>query len=116
VRRRDFTAGLFIAASTRSAWAQALATPHRIAFVSGAPPTAANWREAPLWRKFFSELRRLGYVEGNNLVVERFSAEGRSERYADVAQGRRRSASTRLPDGLQSILSDTDRTPSKPTT
>jgi putative ABC transport system substrate-binding protein len=27
----------------------------------------------------------LGYVESNNLVVERFSAEGRLERYAEVA-------------------------------
>jgi putative ABC transport system substrate-binding protein len=34
----------------------------------------------------FSELRRLGYVEGQNLVVERRSAEGRPERYAELAR------------------------------
>jgi hypothetical protein len=27
---------------------------------------------------FFAELRRLGYVEGENLIIERYSAEGRS--------------------------------------
>jgi putative ABC transport system substrate-binding protein len=35
---------------------------------------------------FFHELRRLGYVEGQNLIVERYSGEGRPERYADLAQ------------------------------
>ena len=38
------------------------------------------------WRAFFGELRRLGYVEGQNLVIERYSAEGHHERYADIAQ------------------------------
>jgi putative tryptophan/tyrosine transport system substrate-binding protein len=39
-----------------------------------------------LWRAFFDELRRLGDVEGQNLTVERYSGEGRSERYADLAR------------------------------
>ena len=38
------------------------------------------------WRAFFGELRRLGYVEGKNLVVERYSAEGHHERYGDLAR------------------------------
>src|SRR5436853_5885990 len=38
------------------------------------------------WRAFFGELRRLGYVEGENLVIERYSAEGHHERYADIAR------------------------------
>ena len=38
------------------------------------------------WRAFFAELRRLGYVEGENLVIERYSADGHHERYADMAQ------------------------------
>ena len=33
----------------------------------------------------FAELRRLGYVEGQNLIVERYSGEGRTERYAELA-------------------------------
>src|SRR5262249_22744812 len=38
------------------------------------------------YRVFFEELSRLGYVEGQNLVVERYSGEGRTERYADLAR------------------------------
>ena len=39
-----------------------------------------------LFRSFFAELRRLGYVEGKNLLVERYSAEGHHERYANLAR------------------------------
>jgi putative tryptophan/tyrosine transport system substrate-binding protein len=38
------------------------------------------------WRAFFGELRRLGYGEGENLIIDRYSAEGRHERYAEVAR------------------------------
>ena len=38
------------------------------------------------WRAFFVELRRLGYIEGENLIIERASAEGHHERYADMAR------------------------------
>jgi len=37
------------------------------------------------FRAFFGELRRLGYVEGRNLIVERYSAEGRTEHYSQLA-------------------------------
>jgi putative ABC transport system substrate-binding protein len=83
ITRRDFTAGLMLAPGTRSAWAQTPAKQHRIVVVGGAH--LAGWREDPIWRNFLPELRRLGHVEGNNLVIETFSAEGRFERYADVA-------------------------------
>src|SRR6195256_4287858 len=38
------------------------------------------------YRMFFEELSRLGYIEGQNLVVERYSGEGRTEHYADLAR------------------------------
>lgn len=38
------------------------------------------------------ELRHLGYVEGRNLVVERHSGDGRTERYAELARDVVRSA------------------------
>jgi putative ABC transport system substrate-binding protein len=38
------------------------------------------------WRAFFAELRRLGYVEGQNLIIERYSAEGRHERYGELVR------------------------------
>jgi ABC-type uncharacterized transport system substrate-binding protein len=36
--------------------------------------------------RVFRRLRRLGYVEGQNLIIERYSAEGHHERYADLAR------------------------------
>jgi hypothetical protein len=38
------------------------------------------------FRVFLEELGRLGYVEGQNLVVERYSGEGRTEGYADLGE------------------------------
>jgi hypothetical protein len=40
----------------------------------------------PYFRAFFEELRRLGYVEGRNLTVARYSGGGRTEQYADLAR------------------------------
>jgi putative tryptophan/tyrosine transport system substrate-binding protein len=38
------------------------------------------------YRTLFEELRRRGYSEGRNLVVERYSAGGQTDRYADLAR------------------------------
>src|SRR5262249_31378358 len=38
------------------------------------------------YRELFQELRRLGYVEGRNLLVERYSAEGRLDRFGELAR------------------------------
>jgi putative tryptophan/tyrosine transport system substrate-binding protein len=40
---------------------------------------------ARAWAAFFGELRRLGYVEGKNLVVEGYSGEGRVEGFRELA-------------------------------
>jgi putative ABC transport system substrate-binding protein len=40
----------------------------------------------PAFAAFFKELRKLGYIEGDNLLVERYSGEGRTEHYSDLAR------------------------------
>ena len=40
---------------------------------------------SPRYGAFFKELLRLGYVEGQNIAVERYSGEGRTEHYAELA-------------------------------
>ena len=40
----------------------------------------------PYYKVFFEELARLGYVEGQNLIVFRVSAEGHEGRYGVVLQ------------------------------
>jgi putative ABC transport system substrate-binding protein len=96
MRRREFTSGVLLAAATRSARAQQRATRPRIAIFHPAIPTTllTETGGGSAWRAFFGELRRLGYVEGQNLVIERYSAEGHHERYADLA----REIVTRNPD------------------
>jgi ABC-type uncharacterized transport system substrate-binding protein len=63
------------------------------------------------WRAFFEELNSLGYTEGRNLVVERYSAEGRVEKYAEIV----RNAVNRDPDLLFAV-SDQIAPPSKEAT
>jgi putative tryptophan/tyrosine transport system substrate-binding protein len=57
---------------------------YRIAIVVSSLPVAKMTSD-PANRAFFDELRRLGFVEGQNLVVERRSALGHPERYAEIA-------------------------------
>jgi putative ABC transport system substrate-binding protein len=40
---------------------------------------------SPFYRVFFAELRRLGLIEGDNLVVERYSSSGLKEPFAELA-------------------------------
>jgi ABC-type uncharacterized transport system substrate-binding protein len=74
MKRREFIAGLLVAATLGQARAQQPAKVHRIAFVAVAFPIA-EITETGNWRVFFQELRRLGYIEGRNLNVERHSVE-----------------------------------------
>ena len=87
--RREFIA-LFgsAAAWPLAARAQKPATQSRIAIFHPAIPTTllTETGGGSAWRAFFAELRRLGYVEGENLIIERYSAEGHHERYADLAR------------------------------
>src|SRR6267142_4007743 len=88
MKRRDFIAALGTAATwPLAARAQQPAKMKRIAFVlPSAKVSEISVRGHPYYRAFFEELSRLGYVEGQNLGVERYSGEGRSERYAELAR------------------------------
>src|SRR5262249_26746314 len=88
MRRRDFIVGLSIAATLRHAQAQQPAKVHRIALIATTVPVTELTETSSLriFRAFFQELRRLGYVEGRNLIVERYSGEARTEHYAAVAR------------------------------
>src|SRR4029453_7506365 len=68
--------------------AQQRATQRRIAIFHPAIPATliTETGGGTAWRAFFAELRRLGYVEGENLIIERYSAEGHHERYAGMAK------------------------------
>jgi putative ABC transport system substrate-binding protein len=89
MRRRKFITllGGAVAVWPIVARAQQPAKMKRIAVISpGAKVSEMSVSGRPYYRAFFEELSRLGYVEGQNLVVERYSAEGRPERYAELAR------------------------------
>jgi putative ABC transport system substrate-binding protein len=88
MRRRELNAGLFIASvAMQPALAQLLEKRRTIAIVVtlGEPETISEAGSA-FWRAFFGELRRLDYVEGRDLIVERYSAQGHPSRCTDLAR------------------------------
>ena len=70
-----------------TAWAQVPAKPHRIAFVVSTTPVAQiTEADHSLFRVFLDELRKLGHIEGHNLIIERHSGEGRFDQFPDLAR------------------------------
>ena len=89
MQRREF---ITLFGGTAATWplaarAQQPAKMKRIAFVHPATKVSEiSVSGPPHYRAFFEELSRLGYVEGQNLGVERYSGEGQPERYAELAR------------------------------
>src|SRR6266436_9649994 len=87
MRRRDFFTllGGAVAAWPAAVQAQQAAKMKRIALASPAVKVA-DLGSDPNFLTFFEELKRLGYIEGTNLIVDRYSAEGQTDRYGDLAR------------------------------
>jgi putative ABC transport system substrate-binding protein len=88
MRRRDFIALLGAATVTwpLAAVAQS-AKVHRVALVTTTAPVAEMTGPEPVnraVRAFLHALRAFGYIEGQNLILERRSAEGHFSRYDDI--------------------------------
>jgi putative ABC transport system substrate-binding protein len=86
-RRRVVIAGLLLATTMRSVRAQQKPRVYRLVVVSPSDLVAdmSETGSKPRWRAFFLRLRELGYVEGQDLVVKRYSGEGRTEKFAALA-------------------------------
>jgi putative ABC transport system substrate-binding protein len=83
MKRRDLMVGLWAVAIMGTAQAQQSGKVHRIAIVSASRPAAQLLTsDSPVG----SELHRLGYVEGRNLLIERYSAEGRAAHNPELAR------------------------------
>jgi putative tryptophan/tyrosine transport system substrate-binding protein len=87
MHRRDFITLLGGAAIAWPAFAtaQQSAAKKRMAGVT-TTTKLENMRSDPNFGTFFDELKRLGYVEGENLIVDLYSAEGKAERYEALAR------------------------------
>ncbi len=101
MQRRQFITlmGATVAAGPRLSFAQAETT-RRLAIASPIDPVSdLSATGLSHFQAFFERMRSHGYVEGRNLVVERFSAEGRPERYSDLA----REVVSHQPDAILTI-------------
>src|SRR5690348_14435409 len=87
MKRRDFLAGVLLAA-TPHAEAQQHSKVYRLALAAPSTPITEMTEASghPVYSPLFKELKRLGYIERTNLVVERYSGNGRSENYPELAR------------------------------
>jgi putative ABC transport system substrate-binding protein len=91
MRRREFIGNLI---GTAVAWplaasAQQPAKVYRIAIVHPSAPVermSEGESGSTGFKAMLGELRRQGFVEGQNLIVERYSGEGKIEHYAELAR------------------------------
>src|SRR6516162_4581655 len=89
MRRRDFIKGITVSTTWPiAAHAQQIAKTHRIALVHPSAPIADMSESGgnPNYPALFKELRRLGYIEGVNLVITRYSGEGQEERFPELCR------------------------------
>ena len=91
MRRREFIAGTAATAALSFAWPACAQTNarspsvKRLAFFHPSEPPegmASNGQ----YKAYFDELNRLGFIEGQNLIVERYSALGQPDRFGDLAR------------------------------
>jgi ABC-type uncharacterized transport system substrate-binding protein len=101
MRRREF---ITLVGSAVAAWPlTAFGKTQRIAIVlPSAPVTVIAESTDAFWQSLFNELRRLGHVEGDNLVIERYSGEGRAQHYLELA----RDVVSRDPDMIFAIANN----------
>jgi len=90
MRRREFItliAGAVIEGRPFAARAQQPSKMKRVAMLHPTmKPADMRVGGDPNYAIIFEEMKRLGYVEGINLVVDRYSAEGRFDRFPEVAR------------------------------
>jgi putative ABC transport system substrate-binding protein len=91
MRRREFIAGTAAAAALSFAWPACAQSNTRspgvkrlAIFHPSEPPEALA--SSGRYKAYFDELKRLGFVEGQNLIVERYSALGQFDRFGDIAR------------------------------
>ena len=86
MRRRDFVASLGLLAAPARGQGQG-GKQYRVAIFHSTNPISTLSINSPVvyWRVLFEELRQLGYEEGHNLLVERYSANGQTNTYAEFA-------------------------------
>lgn len=87
MKRRDLIIGSLVSLVSTASFAQKAGKIRRIAIAHASSPIADIRIDGdnPLVNVFFEELLKLGYVEGRNLEIVRFSANGRTDHFREIA-------------------------------
>lgn len=87
MKRRDLIIGSLVSLVSTASFAQKVGKIRRIAIAHASSPIADIRIDGdnPLVNVFFEELLKLGYVEGRNLEIVRFSANGRTDHFREIA-------------------------------
>lgn len=83
MRRRDVLTGLLAIATTSGVQA---ADQNRVRRLAVCTQFAVNFSSTLIWPRLFSGLHQIGFVEGKNLIIDRYMTEGRDERYEEIAR------------------------------
>ena len=104
--RRSFVSGLALGVGMAplAIRAQTAGRTARVGILTGAPPGTGAEQQRDPWTL---EMRRLGWIEGQNLVVERRSADGKYERMPALAQ--------EVVDAKLDVIMTPSRTRTRPT-
>jgi ABC-type uncharacterized transport system substrate-binding protein len=88
MRRRDLILGSVFSLFATSSTAQKSGKLRRIVIAHAAAPISEIKIDGnnPLLTVFFEELHKLGYAEGQNLEIVRFSAEGRTDHFGEISE------------------------------
>jgi putative ABC transport system substrate-binding protein len=87
MKRRDFLFAVAFVVPTSHAIAEQRPMLKRVAMVHPATkPGDMTIGGDPNYAIVFEEMQRLGYVEGVNMIVDRYSAEGQFDRYGELAR------------------------------
>ena len=90
MKRRDLIIGPLVSLVSTASFAQKVGKIRRIAIAHASSPIADIRIDGdnPLVNVFFEELLKLGYVEGRNLEIVRFSANGHTDHFREIARER----------------------------
>ena len=83
MRRRDLLAGLL---ATTTATALQAAEQNKVHHLTVCSQFGLDGFSRRPWTVLFDRLPQIGFVEGKNLIVDRYATESRPERYAEVAR------------------------------
>ena len=82
MRRRDLLAGLLATTAVSPLKAAEGNKVHRLAVCAA----GLEWSSKNVWTTLFSRLPQIGFVEGKSLIIDRYTTDGRSEHYGEVAR------------------------------